>query len=160
MIKQGFLLLVLVISASLPASTSGASTKILVSSTSQESRASLVSVAEIEAVGLQNVHAYHPYEKRSNDYQGVWMQDFVARFGDQDISRLTIRAIDDYEITFEREEWQAMRILIATRINDRHVDFDEKGPMFIVFPDYDDRNEVYQINLPKWIWMITEISME
>ena len=150
-----------VISMALPAmATDGTSQRILITGPGPDSVPKHLSVSEIEAAGLEQVHAFHPYEKRSNDYHGVWLQDFVKQFGTPDVSSVTTRAIDNYEITFSRDEWQSMRILIATRVNDRYVDFEEKGPLFVVFPDYDEKDKAYRANLPKWIWMITEISME
>ncbi|WP_422374935.1 hypothetical protein [Roseibium sp.] len=161
MIRQGIVFLALLVGTAMPIQAAdGTSQKILVSNAAQDAGRQFLSVAEIEKAGVQQVRAFHPYEKRSNDYHGVWLEDFVTHFGSSDVSKVITRAIDDYEITFSRDEWQSMRILIATRVNDRHVDFDEKGPVFIVFPDYDEKKKVYRANLPKWIWMITEISME
>lgn len=135
-------------------------TRILVRSSGPDGDGTSLTVADIEAVGIQEVQAYNPYEKRSDTYSGVWMQQFVDAFGLPQTRRLTTRAIDDYEITFERRERESMRILIATRVNGTHIDFDEKGPMRIVFPDYDETSERYRTNLPKWTWMITEVTME
>ena len=160
MIKQGFLILGLVLGAATPVFSADGGTTILVTHTGQEQDKRQVSVAEVEKAGLQEVHAFNPYEKRSETYSGVWMQDFVAAFGTEETTSLTTRAIDDYEITFNKEEWQDLRILIATRVDGEYIDFDRKGPMRIIFPDYDEKHEDYQTNLPKWTWMITEIAME
>jgi len=158
MIKQGLVFLGLTLAAVPTAVAADGTTTILVTLSGEADRQ--VPVAEIEAAGLHQVEAFNPYEQRSETYEGVWMQDFVAAFGSAETTALTTRAIDDYEITFDREEWQSLRILIATRVNGEYIDFDQKGPMRIIFPDYDETHEDYQTNLPKWTWMITEIAME
>ncbi|GAB4518822.1 MAG: hypothetical protein Tsb0019_19090 [Roseibium sp.] len=161
MIRQTVFSLVILLAASLSAGAAdGSDIKILVSNAGSAGTQAMLSVAEIETAGLQEIEAYNPYEKRSDTYSGVWMQDFVARFGTGDVTALTTKAIDAYEIRFAREEWQTMRILIATRVNGEYIDFDRKGPMRIIFPDFDDTVEAFQDSLPKWTWMITEISME
>lgn len=160
MIKQGLLILGLVLGAPAPAFSADGDTIILVLQAGSKDNGRQISVAEIETAGLQQVQAFNPYEKRSETYSGVWMQDFVAAFGSAETSSLTTRAIDDYEITFSKQEWQDLRILIATRVDGEYIDFDRKGPMRIIFPDYDEKHKDYQTNLPKWTWMITEIAME
>jgi hypothetical protein len=161
MIRQTVFSLMLLLAASPSAGAAdGTDIKILVSNSGATDTETWLSVAEIETAGLQQIEAYNPYEKRSDTYSGVWMQDFVARFGNDDVTSLTTKAIDAYQIEFAREEWQTMRILIATQVNGEYIDFDRKGPMRIIFPDFDDTVEAFQDSLPKWTWMITEITME
>lgn len=117
-----------------------------------------VSVKQIEAIGVESVEAYNPYEKRSDNYTGVWFDRFAQHFGATNVSKVTLKAIDDYQIEFEPSEWQQMRILIATRVNGDYIGYDKKGPMRIIFPDFDAKQEIYQVNLPKWMWMINKIE--
>ena len=119
-----------------------------------------VTVKQIESIGTSDLDAYNPYEKRNDVYTGVWMNEFVARFGQPDVKSVTFKAIDDYEINFDPSEWKGLRILIATRVNGKYIGLEEKGPMRIVFPDYDPGKSVYQENLPKWMWMITKIEFK
>lgn len=160
MIRPGLVFLALVLGAANPSFSADGGTTIQVTHAGREEAGRQVPVREIEQVGLQEIRAFNPYEKRSDTYKGVWMKDFVAAFGSAETSFLTTRAIDDYEITFSKDEWQDLRILIATQVNGEYIDFDKKGPMRIIFPDYDENLEAYQTNLPKWTWMITEITME
>ena len=117
-----------------------------------------VSVKQIEAIGVDSVEAYNPYEKRTENYTAVWFDQFAQHFGADSINKITMKAIDDYEIEFAPSEWQQMRILIATRVNGDYIGYDKKGPMRIIFPDFDAKQEIYQVNLPKWMWMINKIE--
>jgi len=119
-----------------------------------------LTIQDIEAIGVHDVSAFNPYEKRSDKYTGVWLDHFVGNFAGPEITRLTMKAIDDYEIDFVPSDWLNLRILLVTRVNDTYIDFEHKGPLRIVFPDYDANQQIYQVNLPKWIWMITTIEFE
>lgn len=121
---------------------------------------SQLSVLQIEAIGTHEVEAYNPYEKRSDRYTGVWLKDLVTHLGASSTQQVTTSAIDDYVVTFKAFEWQQQRILIATRVNGQYIGFAQKGPLRIVYPDFDRADPVYQANLPKWMWMITRISFE
>ena len=117
-----------------------------------------VTVKEIESVGIVEVEAFNPYEERADWYTGVWLDQLVQRFGGQDVTGVTTKAIDDYQIDFSKSEWEDMRIMVATRVNGHYIGFDKKGPMRIVFPDYDKGLKKYQNNLAKWMWMINRIE--
>jgi len=119
-----------------------------------------VSVKQIESIGSHDMEVYNPYDKRTDRYTGVWFDQFVAHFAKPGITRVTMKAIDDYETEFTPSDWTNLRILIATRVNGKYIGFDQKGPMRIVFPDYDSGKKIYQMNLPKWMWMITRIEFE
>lgn len=161
MFRQAILISGLLWAATAPAVAAGSpDTTIQITLGGQEDSPRQITVAEVESAGLQQVNAYNPYDKNTDAYTGVWMKDFVAKFGSAETTSMTVRAIDDYEIDFDKSEWQTMRILIATRVDGAYIDFDKKGPMRIIFPDFDETLEEYQTKLPKWIWMITEISME
>ncbi|MHA7774392.1 molybdopterin-dependent oxidoreductase [Roseibium sp. M-1] len=161
MIRLAAILGFLLVASALPSfAEDGNAAKFLVINAGDSSDGQWITVGDIEALGTETVHAFNPYEKLNEDFTGVWMKDFVAHFGPADASSLTIRAIDDYQITFKKEEWLGTRILLVTRVNGDYIDFDQKGPVRVIYPDYDESLASYQVNLPKWIWMITEFSME
>lgn len=117
-----------------------------------------VTVKQIEKIGITEVNAFNPYEKKADDYTGVWLHDFVKHYGISGVNKIKFSAIDDYNITFSDSEWKKMRILIATRVNGKYIGYDKKGPLRIIFPDYDAKKEVYQNILPKWMWMINKVK--
>ncbi|CUH66112.1 hypothetical protein TG4357_02241 [Thalassovita gelatinovora] len=117
-----------------------------------------ISVKELEKLGLQEAEAYNPLEHRSEVYTGVLLQDLVTVLGTNAVQSLTTTAIDHYEIHFEKREWNKFRIMLATRVNGDYIGFEEKGPVRIVFPDFDPNQLEYQEMLPKWMWMITKIE--
>lgn len=125
-----------------------------------ENTAKRISISDIEAIGTAEVNAFNPYEKKSDDYTGVWLDEFVAHFGKPGVSMISLSAIDDYTIDFSSDEWNQIRIMVATRVNGKYIGYDEKGPMRIVFPDFDPNQEIYQDILPKWMWMINKVTFK
>lgn len=119
-----------------------------------------VSIGEIEAIGLRTLTVFNPYEKRSDEYSGVWLNELVSTFAGKGVQSVTMTAIDDYAVTFKAEEWQSLRILFATRVDGKHIGLEDKGPARMIFPDYDPKQEVYQVNLPKWMWMIQTLEFQ
>lgn len=117
-----------------------------------------VTIQQIEALGVVEIETYNPDERRVGVYSGVWLSDLIAAFGTGNTQRVNMTAIDLYEATFERREWEGLRILLATQEDGRHLEIDRKGPMRVIFADYDAKESAYQETIGKWIWMISEID--
>jgi hypothetical protein len=152
----GFLVLLLFTANSSIAADADGSIKIRLSGQVATNIEKRITVTQIEAIGTAEVEAYNPYEKKIDNYTGVWLDQFIGHFATPEISQVTFSAIDDYKISFAPNEWQQMRILIATRVNGSYIGYDQKGPMRIVFPDYNSTQKIYQDTLPKWMWMINK----
>jgi len=101
---------------------------------------------------------YNPYEKRSDLYGGVLLDEFVKKYASPDVKEIRLIAIDDYEVIIPKSEWNSKRIILSTHINRKFIPITSKGPLYVVFPDYDPKLKEYQVNLPMWIWMITKIE--
>lgn len=119
-----------------------------------------VSIQEIEELGLVHISAFNPDEHKIENYSGVWLHSVVEQYASPEIKQLTMTAIDLYTIDFFPKEWRELRVLLATRVDGEYLDFSTKGPMRVVFVDYDPKMAIYQETLPKWIWMITEVNFK
>lgn len=117
-----------------------------------------ITVGELEKAGLQVLRRHDPFEKKTLHYSGVWLDAFVERFGKAGVTAVTFTAIDEYQVTVDRQEWMKTRILLVTRVDDRYLDFEHKGPIRVVYADYDPAVHNPKEVLPKWIWMITKID--
>ena len=154
-------LLILLSLISLPelrAADADGSATIRLSGLRAEGVSARVSIREIESVGVAEVESFNPYEQRLERYTGIWMEDFVEHFGTPGVKSIHVHAIDDYAIDFTPQDWGNMRILMVTRTNGKHIDFAAKGPMRIVYADFNPDVEKFQLSLPKWVWMITKIE--
>ena len=112
--------------------------------------------------GLKYVseRVYNPYEKRTDIYGGVLIDEFVQKYANENTQSIELIAIDDYSITITKDEWKSMRIILSTEINNKKISIKNKGPLRIVFPDYDPQETQYQTNIASWIWMIKKIKFK
>lgn len=117
-----------------------------------------ITIEQIEALGLAEVEVFNPDERRVATYQGVWLNDIVAGFGTGQTQNISMTAIDFYQASFDREDWERLRILLATREDGAHIEVDRKGPMRVIFADYNPEERAYQETIGKWIWMVNKID--
>lgn len=103
---------------------------------------------------------YNPWEKRSDEYEGVLLNDFVKFYGKDGFKALHLIALDDYKVTISKELMESERILLVTKINGQYQPIKQKGPMRIVFLDFDKTDTKYEKSLPLWLWMINKIEFE
>lgn len=107
---------------------------------------------------LVTIDAYNPWEKRTDSYTGIWLDKLISQLASDKTEAVTFVALDNYQITFERAEWQADKIMLVTRVNGEHQPVRNKGPLRVVYQQFDPKNAAHGINLPKWIWMITRVE--
>ncbi len=120
-----------------------------------------ISVKDLESqFTLQTVKLYNPWEKKSAEYTGIWLKDLLAQKAQSGVTSISFKAIDDYRVKIDQATWQKYRILLVTRENGDYIGVRDKGPMRIVFPDYDASKKEYELNLPLWMWMISKIEFK
>lgn len=117
-----------------------------------------ITVAEIEALGVSTLEIDDPFEKKKCSFTGVMMEKFVTRYGSTGVKSVTFKGIDGYEVTFSSSDWGSHKIMIVTRVNGNFMDYEHKGPLRIVYPNYDPKKHKSKEILPKWIWMITSVQ--
>lgn len=105
-------------------------------------------------------NTFNPWEKQKDYYEGIFLNEFIKKYGKKDVKEVKIKALDDYEITFSKELYENERILLSYKVNGKYISIREKGPMRIVFVDYDASKKKYELNLPKWLWMIRSIEFK
>ena len=120
-----------------------------------------ISVKELEhPFELLELNVYNPYEKRSDLYKGIFLDQLVRHYAKEGITSVTLKAIDDYEITISKESWTKHRIMLSTQVNGDYISIKKKGPLRIVCPDVKPKTQAYKDLLPIWVWMITKIEFK
>lgn len=118
----------------------------------------LITIAEIEAMGLTEVTSFNPHDDVTATYSGIWLRDLVSTLADQSTTKVTLTAIDHYQVDFDRDEWQDLEIFLATREDGKLIEFEDRGPLRVIIADYDEQQRKHQDTIAKWVWMITEID--
>lgn len=119
-----------------------------------------ISIEDIEKLGVNEYHVLNPYNKKLTKYTGVHLDKFISSFGANNVETVSFNAIDGYNISISKKEWDMFTILLSTRTNDEYINYDNKGPLRIIYPKYDSTSENFTRNLPKWIWMIKTIEFK
>jgi len=121
---------------------------------------SRVPVDDIEAIGLVTETVYDPFDKVETEYAGVWLDSLAEHFGGQGVSLITTSAIDGYTVEWDFDYLSEYRVLIATRRGGERLTLETKGPLRVIFADYDENQTHFKETLPKWVWMITTIRFD
>lgn len=119
-----------------------------------------VSIDEIEALGLTHVYSDNPYEDGAMNYSGVMLDVFVEAFGGENVQKVIGTAIDDYSAEWTREEWETLPVMLVTQVEGERISFAQRGPMRIVYTEFDPTVKAYQDVIAKWVWMIVSIEFE
>lgn len=117
-----------------------------------------ISIKDIEKVGYVDFIIQDPHVKKKVKYGGVLLKDFISFYAKEDVSSITFIAIDNYKVTITKEEWENEVILFTTKLNDEYASFAQRGPLRVIYPDYDPHLKKYSKNLINWIWMIKSIE--
>ena len=113
-----------------------------------------ISVSQLEKMPQVEKVIFDPYLKKTIRYRGVPLKELVARFARPETNTIRISAIDEYAVTFSREDLKSGAYLLATRKDGELMTRAMSGPVKIVLQTEDPDNLFVQ----KWIWMINRIE--
>ena len=118
-----------------------------------------LSVKELEKhFTLIEIKAYNPWEKHTAEYTGILLDELITKIAKPNVQSISLKAIDDYQVEIKKELWESNRILLVTKQDGEYLSVAKKGPMRVIFPDYDASKKEHEMNLPLWLWMITKIE--
>lgn len=158
-VKKVFIIILFLVS-SLFAQLDYSKKKIKLLGEKKDSISKRVTIKNIEKIGYKDYRMVDPYTKKKTTYGGVTLDNFVKVFAKPTVKEVVFTAIDGYSVSILKNEWENHVILLATRLNKKHVGYEHKGPLRIVFPNFKSISENYANNLPKWIWMIKSIEFK
>ncbi|SHO55029.1 hypothetical protein [Vibrio quintilis] len=120
-----------------------------------------LTVKDLESTfSLVTLDLYNPWEKKTDKYTGFWMNDLIKKFAKPELKSLNIKAVDNYQVEFTAQDWTTFKILVATRVNNQYQPVRNKGPMRLIYANYDSSNVEHELTLTKWMWMIKTIEFK
>lgn len=119
-----------------------------------------IKIKDLEKISYVDFVIKDPYLKKDTKYGGVLLNTFVKQYAKETVNSVIITAIDDYQIILTKQDWENDTILLATKFNDKYAGFKERGPLRVIYPNYDPSLEKYNKNLVNWIWMIKSIEFK
>ncbi len=112
--------------------------------------------ADLDA-GMEEFVLFDPYVKKDTRFSGIPLKDFAKKYCPNAMG-MTMTAVDYYKIDFEKSEWENESIYVVTKENGSYITPKNRGPMRIVYKDYDKDKLGDLGHFIKWIWMIKEVS--
>jgi hypothetical protein len=114
-----------------------------------------LTLAQLEALGLETVTIDEPFVKQKLTFRGVSMEKVLAKAGIPAGANITTKALNDYEYANLASAFTGSHAFIATRRGDEPVPFDAGGPIRIIFPD----GSALASTLDAWNWSIASIRL-
>ena len=88
--------------------------------------------SEIETFPTFRIETTTPWRREPAQFDGVMLRDLLAANGMAEMPAILVTAENDFTVTIEREIWEDVDILVATRVNDRAHSRRTRGPIQFV----------------------------
>ncbi len=121
--------------------------------------AGYISVNELDQIGSTEFEIFDIYSNSIVNYEGMLLSKLVEKVA-SGAQKITFTAVDDYCVSFTREEWTTHPIILATKRDGERMTISQKGPARLVFDFNDDQESLRKTLKPKWIWQISRITFE
>lgn len=88
--------------------------------------------SEIESFPTFRLQTTTPWRNEPAQFDGVMLRDLLAASGMAELPAVRVTAENDFAVTIEREVWEDVDIMVATRVNDRPHSRRSRGPIQFV----------------------------
>ena len=110
-----------------------------------------VDFATLDRAATDKLTILEPFVKRKMTFSVVPMGELLQRAGaDPAARKLYMHALDDYHVTFTRDELASSGAVLATRANGARIAIKDGGPIRIILP----RSGEVADNTDNWVWSV------
>jgi len=81
---------------------------------------------------------------------------FLPKFGR--ISGATVSALNGYSMFVPAEDWEALNVIVASRINGAQFKIYDKGPFWVIYPLDEMSRPADQIVLSRMVWHVSHVE--
>ncbi len=113
--------------------------------------------ADLETLPTYSMTTITPWRDEPAEFEGVLLNDILAANGLADIDAIMVTAENDYRTVIEREVWETVDILVATRVNGEPHNRRERGPIQFMI-DWDAFNASSVTTESNLVWMAARIE--
>ena len=114
-------------------------------------------LAALEALPQTEFTTKNSFIDDASVFSGPLLRDVLELSNLLNEDTITLRAADDYEITYPVSDATDYDVIIATQMDGDQMSEDEKGPLWVIYPisDLPDVND--HIFKSRQIWQLVEI---
>lgn len=115
--------------------------------------------ADLETFPTYSLTTTTPWRDEPAVFEGVLLADVLAAGGLDAINSIAVTAENDYRTAMDRELWETVDILIATRADGRALSRRARGPILFVI-DEDTFNASDLTSKSNLVWMAARIEAD
>ncbi|EAR50328.1 Uncharacterized protein conserved in bacteria [Oceanicola granulosus HTCC2516] len=93
-------------------------------------------------------------------FSGPLLRDLLAEDELPEDAEITLRAINDYEVDVPLSDAMTYDVIIATRMDGKHMSVRERGPLWVMYPISDHPELEDSIYSSRLIWQLVAINTE
>ena len=115
------------------------------------------SPADLETMSTYSMTTATPWRDEPAMFEGILLSELLAANGLGEVDSISVIAENDYRTVIEREIWETVDIMIATRVDGRAHSRRERGPIQFVI-DQDMFNTSSLTSESNLVWMAARIE--
>ncbi|MDH3210248.1 MAG: molybdopterin-dependent oxidoreductase [Burkholderiaceae bacterium] len=139
-------------------SLAGAKAQETVLSVSTSQGAKSLTLAELEALGMQRITTRTFWPEDQGTYEGPRLADVLKSVGIAEVAQVRVFGLDGYSQVLPREDWTRWPLILATRKNGKPLDLRDKGPLRVIYPRDSDKTLQDDLYRLRWVWMVRQIE--
>lgn len=125
--------------------------------TNAEGRAEF-DLAMLDALPQRTTVATTPWYTGEQAFSGVIVKDLLDAVGAKGTTA-TFVALNDYSADIPLEDFAALPVILATRINGELLSVRDKGPLFVIYPFDLDPELNNEVTFSRSVWQVGEVKV-
>ena len=117
-----------------------------------------LSFSELDALPQATLRTSTPWTEGINDFTGLSLADLAALVPAGEVASADLVALNDYMASVPAEDWQAMTLVLASRMNGNTMPVYEKGPFWLVYPVDTLQKPLPQAYVARMVWQVASIT--
>jgi hypothetical protein len=113
---------------------------------------------DLDALPQVTLETSTPWTEGKSIFSGVSLSDLAALASAGQVINADLVALNDYMASVPAEDWRAMTLVLASRINGKTMPVYDKGPFWLVYPVDDLEKPLAQAYVARMVWQVASIT--
>jgi hypothetical protein len=114
--------------------------------------------AQLEALGTTILRTKTAWTDGVTEFEGVLFRDVLSAAGAEGTT-IKVSALNDYSYSFPMADVKTYPVILAFKMNGRHLTRRDKGPLWVIYP----RDAYPELNTKeidhRMVWQVNQISV-
>lgn len=127
---------------------------------SGESMSIEYSMDDLDKLDQVELTTTNEFVDSETQFSGPLVRDLVEGFTVTDDTTLTLRAINNYEVSMPIADVLKYDVIVATKRDGNQMSVRENGPLWIIYPMSDNPELQNSLYMSRLVWQLVHISVE